>query len=76
MRNVIIWHGLGPGAPISFQLAKGLPPPPEMRKLDKTETLVTIGDMTNAREVTEIDFYNYMCLYFQFDLIRVFSEFV
>ena len=25
-----------------------------MRKLDKTETLVTIGDMTNVREVTKL----------------------
>ena len=25
-----------------------------MRKLDKTETLVTIGDMTYVREVTEL----------------------
>ena len=27
---------------------------PEMRKLDKTETLVTIGDMTYVREVTKL----------------------
>ena len=27
-----------------------------MGKLDKTETLVTIGDMTYIREVTETDF--------------------
>ena len=47
-----------------------------MRKLDRIETLVTIGDMTNEREVTEIDFYNCMCLYFQFDSIYLFSEFV
>ena len=44
---------------------------PEMCKLDKTETLVPIGDMTYAREVTETDFYNCMCLYFQFALICV-----
>ena len=25
-----------------------------MRKLDKTETLVTIGDMTHVREVTKL----------------------
>ena len=49
---------------------------PEMRKLDKTGTLVTIGDMTYVREVIETDFYNFMCLYFQFDSICVFSEFV
>ena len=30
--------------------------------------------MTYVREVTETDFYNCMCLYFQFDLICVFSE--
>ena len=35
-----------------------------------------IGDMTYVREVTQTDFYNCMCLYFQFDLICVFSEFV
>ena len=29
-------------------------PHPEMRKLDKTETLVTIGDMTYVREVTKL----------------------
>ena len=29
-----------------------------MRKLDKTETYVLIGDMTYLREVTETDFYN------------------
>ena len=28
-----------------------------MHKLDKTETLVTIGDMTYVREVTETTFY-------------------
>ena len=47
-----------------------------MRKLDKTETLVTMGDMTYVREVTKTDFCNCMCLYFQFDSICVFSEFV
>ena len=47
-----------------------------MRKLDKTETLVTIDDMTYVREVTETDFYNCMCLYFQLDSTCVFSEFV
>ena len=31
--------------------------------------------MRYVREVTEIDFYNCMCLYFQFDSICVFSEF-
>ena len=36
-----------------------------MRKLDKTETLVTIGDMAYVRGVTETSFYNFMCLYFQ-----------
>ena len=30
--------------------------------------------MTYVREVTEIDFYNCMCLYFRFDSICVFSE--
>ena len=49
---------------------------PEIRKLDKTETFVTIGDMTYEREVSETDFYHCMCLYFQFDPICVFSEFV
>ena len=33
-----------------------------MRKLDKTETLVNIGDMTYVSEVTETDFYNSVCL--------------
>ena len=33
-----------------------------MRKLDKTETSVTISDMTYVREVTETDFYN-VCVY-------------
>ena len=46
------------------------------RKLDKTETFVTIGDITYIREVTETDFYHCLCLYFQFDPICVFSEFV
>ena len=32
----------------------------EMGKLDKTETFVTIGDMTYVREVTETYFYNYI----------------
>ena len=45
-----------------------------MRKSDKTETSVTIGDMTCVREVTETDFYSCMCLYFQFGSICVFSE--
>ena len=40
---------------------------PEIRELDETETLVTIGDMTYLREVTENDFCNCMCLYFLFD---------
>ena len=44
-----------------------------MCKLDKTETLATIGDMTYVREVTETDFHSCMCLYFQFDSICVFS---
>ena len=35
-----------------------------MRKLDKTETLVTIGDVTSVREVAETDFYNCMCFTF------------
>ena len=47
-----------------------------MRTYDKTETLVTIGDMTYVREVTETDFYDCMCLCFQFNSICVFSEFV
>ena len=46
---------------------------PEKRKLDKTETLVTIGDMTNVSEETETDFYNSMSLYFQFDSVCIFS---
>ena len=50
-----------------------------MRKLDKSETLVTIGDVTYVREVTEIDFCNCMCLYFQyflssFELVSLFSK--
>ena len=47
-----------------------------MHKLDQTETLVIIGDMTYVREVTETDFYNCMCLHFQFDAICIFSEFI
>ena len=47
-----------------------------MHKLDQTETLVTIGDMTYVREVTETDFYNCMCLHFQFDTFCIFSEFI
>ena len=47
-----------------------------MRKLDKTETSVTICDMTYVKEVTETDLYNCMCLCFQFDSICVFSKFV
>ena len=46
-----------------------------MRKLDQTETLVKIGDTTYVREVTETDFCDCMCLYFQFDSICIFSEF-
>ena len=46
-----------------------------MRKLDKNETLVTIGDMTYVREVTKLTCI-VVCLYFQFDSICVFSEFV
>ena len=33
-----------------------------MRKLDKTETLVTIGDMTYVREVTKLT-YTVVCIY-------------
>ena len=33
-----------------------------MRKIDKTETLVTIGDMIYVREVTETEFYD-CCVY-------------
>ena len=33
-----------------------------MRKLDKTETLVTIGDMTYVREVTKLPFM-FVCAY-------------
>ena len=44
-----------------------------MGKLDETDTLVTIGHMICEREVTEADFYNCMCLYFQFDSICVIS---
>ena len=47
-----------------------------MRKLDEIVTLVTTGDMTYVREVTEADFYNCICLSFQFDSICVFSVFV
>ena len=47
-----------------------------MRKLVKTETLVTIGDMAYVREVTETDFSN-LCVYI-FSLIQsaYFSEFI
>ena len=48
---------------------------PEIRNLDETETLVTKGDVTDVREVTETDLYNCMCLYFLFVSICVFSEF-
>ena len=48
-----------------------------MRKLDKTETLVIIGDMTYVREVTKLAcIYSCICLYIQFDSIYVYSEFV
>ena len=53
---------------------------PEIRKLEKTETFVTMGDMTYVREVTETDFYNCMCLYFQayflslFELVNLLSR--
>ena len=43
-----------------------------MHKLDKTETSVTIGDMTYVREVIKHNLYNCMCLYFQFDSIWYF----
>ena len=33
-----------------------------MRKLDKTETLVTVGDMTYVREVTKLT-YIVVCVY-------------
>ena len=36
------------------------------------QTLGTIDDMTYAREVPETDLYNCVCLYFQFDSIRIF----
>ena len=39
-----------------------------------TKNLLAIGDMTYVREVTETDFYNCMCLYFQFDSFCIFSE--
>ena len=42
-----------------------------MRKLDKTETLVTIGGMTDLREVSETNFYHCMCLLLQFNPICV-----
>ena len=45
-------------------------------KSDKTETLATVGDMACVREVAETDFYNCLCLYFQFDSFCVLSEFV
>ena len=48
--------------------------PASVKMEDKTETFDTIGDMTYVREVTETDFYQCMCLYFQFDPICVFSE--
>ena len=43
-----------------------------MLKLDKTESLVTIGDMAYVREVNETDFCNCMCVNFQFDTLCVF----
>ena len=46
---------------------------PELRKLDKTATLVTIGDMTYVREVTKL---TCIVVCIQFDSICVFSEFV
>ena len=46
-----------------------------MCKLDKTETLVTTGDMT-YKGGNWTDLYSCMCLYIQFDSICVFSEFV
>ena len=44
-----------------------------MRKLDKTETLVTIGDMTYVREVTKLTFI-VVCVYIS--NLTQFSEFV
>ena len=47
-----------------------------MRKLDKTETLVTIGDMTYVREVSKLTCI-VVCVYIsKFDSICVSSEFV
>ena len=48
--------------------------PASVKMEDKTETFDTIGDMAYVREVTETDFYQCICLYFQFDPICVFSE--
>ena len=46
-----------------------------MGKLDKTETLVTICDVTYVREITKL-ICVVVCVYIQFDSICVFSEFV
>ena len=47
-----------------------------MRKLDKTETLVTIGDMPYVREVPKLTCI-VVCIYISnFDSVKVFSEFV
>ena len=47
-----------------------------MRKLDKTETLVTIVDMPYVREVPKLTCM-VVCIYISsFDSICVFSEFV
>ena len=47
-----------------------------MRKLDETETLVTIGDMTYVRKVTKLTCIVVCVLYIQFDSTCIFSEFV
>ena len=49
---------------------------PEMYLLNKTVTLVILGNLVNIREVTETGFYSCMWLYFQLDSICVFSEIV
>ena len=55
---------------VFFQLTRRNP------LIRQNRDFVTKGDMTYEREVTGTDFYHCMCLYFQFDPICVFSEFV
>ena len=56
-----------------------------MRKLDKTETLVTIGDMTYVREVTKLTCIvvcvyiasltkKFFCVFSEFELVNLLSK--